>query len=44
MSYQCGLLQAVLLDEGADVLAHGRVIMARVVGGLAVVAKVLHKI
>lgn len=42
--YECRLLQLVFLDKSAHVLSHGRVVMARIVGRVAMVAKVLHPI
>lgn len=43
VAYECGLLYSVFFDEGAHVLGHGCVVMARVMGGLAMVAKVLRR-
>lgn len=37
-----GILQLVLLYERSHVLGHGSVVMAGIVGRVAVVAKVLH--
>lgn len=38
-----GILQLVLLYEGPDVLCHGGVIMAGVVGGVTMVAEILYE-
>lgn len=44
VSYKRGLLQPVILYEAAHVLAHGRVVMAWVVGGFAVVSEILLRV
>lgn len=41
MADEGGVLEPVLLDKGPDVLGHGRVVVAGVVGGVAMVAKIL---
>lgn len=41
VAYDGGLLDPVLLQEGPDVLRHGRVVVARDMGGVAMVPEVL---